>query len=877
MLPKHGNGSRKSLTLPVSFPLPTGPSTLTANVPASPSCAGRLRNFSPTTKSDDDLLERPAWEGIAAESREADIPDKGGIAHVFRVRNTRLDSLPGAVLDQKYRIERELGKGAMGAVFQATHLGTSRTVAVKVIVPELAGRDEFLLRFQREAEAAGRLRHPNVVNVTDFGSATVDGEQLAYLVMEFLDGQNLSEFLRKNPRPASDRILDIVDQVALALDAAHESGIIHRDLKPDNIWLQPNHRGGFNVKVLDFGIAKLHNPVRAGSASIVAEPLAGTAAGTPAPESETVVKPALEAEPEECETVLTSTPVQPAASAAGSPRATGASSLETTVGSVLGTPAYMAPEQCQGANVGTSADIYSLAVISYQMFCGSLPFEAKSLADLLQKQIGELPMPPAERDRGISNRVSVAILSGLAKIPAARPPSAMGFAAQLRAATEAEVQLLADGQIVASNQENFLVPLALACFALYVPIIGTLYLAARTLSGTAIIPAGILAVAVQVLVFGVQFFLSQMYKAGSTLLLDEAAATGHFSRWQPHFSRLVHNLPALVRTHLANTFDPRPQSFLAGQLWPVVWASEGLSGKAALTRALYLARAETPAAAALAARQWGILLSTTLFAPFWMALFGVRLGGYGWILMGPMNAFGWFAIVYPAFLTLLLFRLFAPAFLFLYLSARRCHGERVNFTLPSVDRERRSRRSALVRPGTIAWFSLPVLMSIPLLYRQIQRDEPSRELLDAATDGRKAAALHALDSGLPVNWSDKQGWTPLMRAATRGNLALARELVARHANVNAQNSNGDTALLLALWNERSAQAEMLIASGSNVQTANEQGRTALFAAAMHGDAGICKLLLAHGADRTLRDEKGKTALDYAKEEGHSEVVKLLSR
>src|SRR5438874_3226132 len=109
-----------------------------------------------------------------------------------------LASLPGVVLDGKYRIERQLGKGGMGAVFLAMHLGTTRTVAVKVIVPQLARHDEFLFRFQREAEAAGRLRHPNVVNVTDFGSTVADGAQLAYLVREFLDGQNLSEFLQKH-------------------------------------------------------------------------------------------------------------------------------------------------------------------------------------------------------------------------------------------------------------------------------------------------------------------------------------------------------------------------------------------------------------------------------------------------------------------------------------------------------------------------------------------------------------------------------------------------------------------------------------------------------------------------------------------------------
>jgi len=154
-----------------------------------------------------------------------------------------------------------LGKGGMGAVYLATHLGTTRTVALKVIVPELAQRDEFILRFQREAEAAGRLRHPNVVNVTDFGLTTLNGASLAYLVMEYLDGKSLAEHQAAHGRPQIDLVLDIVDQVALALDAAHQAGIVHRDLKPDNIWLESNLRGGYNVKVLDFGIAKLSDPL----------------------------------------------------------------------------------------------------------------------------------------------------------------------------------------------------------------------------------------------------------------------------------------------------------------------------------------------------------------------------------------------------------------------------------------------------------------------------------------------------------------------------------------------------------------------------------------------------------------------------------------
>src|SRR5688572_21358808 len=163
----------------------------------------------------------------------------------------------GQTLDGKYRVDRELGRGGMGTVYLATHLGTERPVAIKIISPQYMQRGEFVERFRREARAAGRLRHPNVVNVTDFGfSETRDG-QAAYLVMEYLDGCTLGEILDEEKNLPVSWTLDILEQVCSAVHEAHQQGIIHRDLKPDNIWLEPNQRGGYTVKVLDFGIAKL--------------------------------------------------------------------------------------------------------------------------------------------------------------------------------------------------------------------------------------------------------------------------------------------------------------------------------------------------------------------------------------------------------------------------------------------------------------------------------------------------------------------------------------------------------------------------------------------------------------------------------------------
>ena len=170
---------------------------------------------------------------------------------------TRLERFIGEVLDGKYRLERLLGQGGMGAVYLATHLGTERPVALKLITPEFMRNDEFVERFKREARAAGRLRHPNVVDVTDFGFAQVGSQRVAYLVMEYLDGCTLGDVLAEESRLPLDWVVDILEQTCSAVDEAHQQGVVHRDLKPDNIWLEPNRFGGYRVKVLDFGIAKL--------------------------------------------------------------------------------------------------------------------------------------------------------------------------------------------------------------------------------------------------------------------------------------------------------------------------------------------------------------------------------------------------------------------------------------------------------------------------------------------------------------------------------------------------------------------------------------------------------------------------------------------
>ncbi len=188
----------------------------------------------------------------------------------------------GQVLDEKYRLERLLGSGGMGAVYLATHLGTERYVALKLIAPEFMRHEEFVERFKREARAAGRLRHPNVVDVTDFGFAEAGGERVAYLVMEYLDGCTLGDVLEEETRLPLEWVVDILEQVCSAVHEAHQQGIVHRDLKPDNIWLEPNRLGSYRVKVLDFGIAKLAEVNNASEEQSAVDAASGEAASVSA-------------------------------------------------------------------------------------------------------------------------------------------------------------------------------------------------------------------------------------------------------------------------------------------------------------------------------------------------------------------------------------------------------------------------------------------------------------------------------------------------------------------------------------------------------------------------------------------------------------------
>ena len=285
------------------------------------------------------------------------------------------DPLLGHTLDGKYRLDSQLGIGGMGTVYRARHLLIDRPVAVKVLNPRFVEDEAARTRFQREARAAGRLQHTNAVTVTDFGQSQ-DG--YVYIVMELLEGRTLRDILAKEAPLDAARSVSIMLQVAAAVAAAHEAGIIHRDLKPANIFIVQRAEVPSVVKVLDFGIAKL-----------AAESL-----------EEDDIK-----------------------------------SL-TQVGAMIGTPRYMSPEQCDGAELTPAADVYSLGVILYEMLTGAVPFSGSTPLAIAMKHTSELPRRPREFVASIPPALEEVVLHALEKNPQARPANAEEFRQELLVTAE---------------------------------------------------------------------------------------------------------------------------------------------------------------------------------------------------------------------------------------------------------------------------------------------------------------------------------------------------------------------------------------------------------------------------------------------------------
>jgi serine/threonine-protein kinase len=327
---------------------------------------------------------RSATAAPAAESPRAPAARKG---ERTSTRPGGPAALVGTIIGGRYRIERVIGEGGMGAVYQAEHTHMRKRLAVKVLHPEMSRLPEVVARFEREAMAAAHIEHPNVASATDFGKLD-DGS--FFLVLEYVEGTSLRDAIGGTPMELG-RALRILRQIAGALGRAHMLGIVHRDLKPENVMLVTRDGDPDFVKVLDFGIAKV-----------------------------------------------------PVGDLVGERHAPG--QALTQLGMVYGTPEYMAPEQALGQAVDARADLYALGVIAFEMLTGARPFDHESKVSLLGMHV-TAPIPKMSERAPAANvppEIEAIVEQLLAKDASARLPDAKELAAALDAVS---MQLVERGVI----------------------------------------------------------------------------------------------------------------------------------------------------------------------------------------------------------------------------------------------------------------------------------------------------------------------------------------------------------------------------------------------------------------------------------------------
>jgi eukaryotic-like serine/threonine-protein kinase len=281
---------------------------------------------------------------------------QGSIADAFQHGPSEYDRLVGETLDGRYFIQRKIGEGGMGVVYSARHAVIERPLAIKVLKREAMRDTATIKRFVQEAQAASRIGHPNIVDVTDFGT-TPDG--MTYSVMEYVDGVTLAKAIRAEAPLPAERSISVAVQIARALGAAHAKGIIHRDLKPENVFLTTRDGRPNFVKIVDFGIAK----------------------------------------------------VLPIGNDPNAPKLTRA-------GSVFGTPEYMAPEQAAGrGDIDGRVDVYALGTILYEMTCGRTPHKSNSLVRTIAMQLLDpiTPLGKAVPELAVHPAFERVVMKALAK------------------------------------------------------------------------------------------------------------------------------------------------------------------------------------------------------------------------------------------------------------------------------------------------------------------------------------------------------------------------------------------------------------------------------------------------------------------------------
>lgn len=289
-----------------------------------------------------------------------------------------------STISDRYELGDRLGSGGMSTVYKATDRVLERTVAVKILAEHLSDDDKFVARFRREALAVAKLIHPNIVQVYDTG---VDAFR-HYIVMEYVEGKSVAQLLQTKGRLGADSTVEIGIQSCAGLEYAHRQGIIHRDVKPGNLMVIGGPAGRRKRD------SSAHEP----------------------PTGEMTIK-------------LTDF---------GIARATAQSRL-TQVGSVVGTAAYLAPEQARGEETTPSADVYALGVVLYQLLTGRLPWEGSTLAELAIRRENERPLPPTSYDPDVPETLSTAVLRALEGDAANRYSTARDLSRALETGLRGEV------------------------------------------------------------------------------------------------------------------------------------------------------------------------------------------------------------------------------------------------------------------------------------------------------------------------------------------------------------------------------------------------------------------------------------------------------
>ena len=307
---------------------------------------------------------------------EGDLPYCPNDGTVLLPAEDTEDQLIGKMAANRYKVQKRLGEGGMGEVYMAEHVAIEKRIALKVLRLEYSQKSEVVARFLQEAKSASRIKHPNVVDVFDFGQLE-DGR--FFLALEFLNGNDLAEELRQHGLLPPGRIIPIMLQVCRALSAAHASGVVHRDLKPENIFLTRTDDGEESVKLVDFGIAQMRT--------------IGDAV-------------------------------------ASGPRLTKA-------GTIFGTPEYMAPEQAGGRDTDLRSDVYAIGIILYELFAGTVPFAGTTLVHTLTMHLSETAKPIASHGhRVVSPELEALVFKAIAKAPADRFQTMAALADALLAVPE---------------------------------------------------------------------------------------------------------------------------------------------------------------------------------------------------------------------------------------------------------------------------------------------------------------------------------------------------------------------------------------------------------------------------------------------------------